>query len=381
MNLLIVGDFCPRDRVESLIGEGKYDEVLAELKSYTTSVDLAIVNLEAPVVESCNATPIEKSGPNLRCTSKAVDALKYAGFNMVTLANNHLYDFGQEGLKDTLIACRKVNLAMVGAGMDLIEASKTNYQRVNGKILAIINCCEHEFSIATETTGGCNPLNPIQQYYAIQEARQKADYIIVIVHGGHEHYQLPSPRMKQTYRFFVDAGADAVINHHQHCYSGYEVYQGKPIFYGLGNFCFDRKTQRNSFWNEGYMVKLTMDFGLILFELIPYVQGNEEPGVSVITEKSSFEDSIKKLNEIIADDKRLREEHQHWMTKTSKAYLTALEPYSSRISVGLFVRGLFPSFLTKRKKCRLLNLLECESHLERIIHSLKIDKKNVYSKD
>lgn len=371
MNILVAGDFCPRDRVASLIEEEKYEAVFGEVKPYTESVDLAIVNLEAPIVESSNAKPIEKCGPNLRCISKAIDALKYAGFNMVTLANNHLYDFGEEGLKDTLAACQKGYIAMVGAGVNSAEASKTSFQKINGKILAIVNCCEHEFSIATESTGGCNPLNPIQQYYAIQESKKKADYVVVIVHGGHEHYQLPSPRMKETYRFFVDAGADAVINHHQHCFSGYEVYNERPIFYGLGNFSFDRNTKRNSFWNEGYMVNLILNEDVVSFELIPYIQGNKEAGVCVLSDKVSFENSIMELNAIIADDKRLKEEHQQWMTQTSKSYLMALEPYSSRISLGLFARGFLPSFINKRKKYRLLNVLECEAHLERTIHALK----------
>lgn len=371
MNILIAGDFCPRDRVASLIEKEKYGAVFGEVKPYTNNVDLAIVNLEAPIVESSNAKPIEKCGPNLRCTSKAIDALKYAGFNMVTLANNHLYDFGEEGVKDTLAACQKGNIAMVGAGVNLVEASKTSFQNINGKILAIVNCCEHEFSIATESTGGCNPLNPIQQYYAIQEAKKKADNVIVIVHGGHEHYQLPSPRMKETYRFFVDAGADAVINHHQHCYSGYEVYDSKPIFYGLGNFCFDRNTQRNSYWNEGYMVVLHFDDSKIAFDLIPYIQGNDDAGVCVVSDKKAFEKTLGELCATIADDHKLKEQHLQWMNRTSKWYLLALEPYQNRILVALYDRGLLPSFITKKKKYSLLNVLECEAHLERTIQALK----------
>ena len=371
ISILIAGDFCPRDRVASLIEEEKYSEVFGELKSYTQDVDLAIVNLEAPIVESPTATPIEKCGPNLRCTSKAIEALKYAGFNMVTLANNHLYDFGEEGLRDTLAACRKGNIATVGAGMNLAEASKTSYQNINGQTLAIVNCCEHEFSIATESTGGCNPLNSIQQFYAIQGAKKKADYVLVIVHGGHEHYQLPSPRMKETYRFFVDAGADAVINHHQHCYSGYEVYNGKPIFYGLGNFCFDWEGKRNSIWNEGYMLKFILDKDKIQFDLIPYIQGNDSAGVYIMLDTSSFDISISKLNEIIAEDCRLIQEHQEWMTCTSINYLLPLEPYLNRYLKALYVRGWLPSFINKKKKYRLLNVLECEAHIDRVLYALR----------
>lgn len=85
----------------------------------------------------------------------------------------------------------------------------------------------------------------------------------MIVHGGVEHHQYPTKRMVQTYRFFVDAGADAVINHHQHCPCGYEIYNGKPIYYGLGNFCFDWDGKRDSMWNVGYMVALNVDRNII----------------------------------------------------------------------------------------------------------------------
>lgn len=168
-----------------------------------------------------------------------------------------------------------------------------------------MNCCEHEFSIATATTAGANPLNPIQQYYNIQEARTKADYVLVIVHGGHEHYALPSPRMKETYRFFIDAGADAIINHHQHCYSGYEIYHGKPIFYGLGNLLFDHKSERHGPWNEGFMVSLRLDKQTLpQFELYPYTQCNERPSVIPMNEaeRKIFAERIDKLNQIISNE-------------------------------------------------------------------------------
>lgn len=114
-------------------------------------------------------------------------------------------------------------------------------------------------------------MNLVHQYFAIKEAREKADSVVVIMHGGHETYQLPTPQMQQTYRFFVDIGADAVVNHHQHCYSGYEVYKNKPIFYGLGNFCFEPLGNVRPTWYEGYMVNLHFNADVeIKFDLIPY---------------------------------------------------------------------------------------------------------------
>ncbi|MBQ9230186.1 MAG: CapA family protein [Prevotella sp.] len=187
----------------------------------------------------------------------------------------------------------------VGGGLSLNEASLILYKNVAGKKLAVINCCEHEFSIATESTAGSNPLNPIQQFYAIQTARQHADYVVVIVHGGHERFQLPSPRMQETYRFFIDAGADAVVNHHQHCYSGYEYYQGKPIFYGLGNFCFDTDMPCENSWYEGYIVELNFtNREKIEHRIIPYTQCMGNCKINILPE-SYYDRRISELNSIL----------------------------------------------------------------------------------
>ncbi len=229
MRVLIAGDFCPQYRLAELFNKEDYQSVLGDVKDAIAGTDYSIVNFECPIADE-EDKPITKAGPNLRCSKNGLKAVKWAGFDCVTLANNHFNDFGASGIKKTILACKEIELDAVGGGMNLAEAAHILYKGVCGKQLAIINCCEHEFSIATESRAGSNPLNPIQQYYAIKEARGKADYVLVIVHGGHEHYQLPNPRMQETYRFFIDAGADAVVNHHQHCYSGYEILMVSPFF-------------------------------------------------------------------------------------------------------------------------------------------------------
>ena len=376
IKILVAGDFCPRERVEKLIENNSFNEIFGDVIKYTSQADYSIVNLEAPVVEN-NASPIDKCGPNLRCTSNAVKAIKYAGFNMVTLANNHFYDFGDQGVIDTILTCEKENIDYVGGGKNIVEASRILYKDIKGLKFAFINCCEHEFSIATNETGGSNPINPIKQFYAITEAKKQADKIIVIVHGGHEHYQLPSPRMKELYRFFIDAGADVVINHHQHCYSGYEIYNECPIFYGLGNFCFDYKIKKDSIWNEGYAVMLSFNEKLE-FELCPYIQGNDKPGVEFLVKNEDivkFKEKINSLNNIINNDSLLKNSHIKYMNSTSKQYLYPLQPFYNRIAAGLYRRGLLPSTIVKKRKYLLLNYLLCESHAERLINSLLNYKK------
>lgn len=371
MKILIAGDFAPRARLAKQIENGKFSEVFPEdIREVIKSADFSFVNFESPVVED-GYKPIPKCGPNLRCTPEAAEAVRYAGFTGVTMANNHILDFGAEGLRRSIKCCQDQGLGVVGVGEHLHDAEKVLYLEKEGKKLAIINCCEHEFSIATESEAGANPLNPIRQYYAIQEAKKQADYVLVIVHGGHEHFQLPSPRMQETYRFFVDAGADAVVNHHQHCYSGYEVYNGKPIFYGLGNFCFDEDGGRNSIWNEGYMVILSFEQKQIGYELIPYIQCNEKPSVELVNNRNVFDKNIEKLNAIIHDTKELKKRVDEYYNATAAGMLLMHQPYENRILNKLYRMHLLPSLVSKAKYLRLLNYIYCESHYDKHVFALK----------
>lgn len=366
MNILIAGDFCPIGRISKLIEDGNSAAVLGEIQEVVKGVDYSIVNLESPVI-SQKANPLEKYGPNLFCSKRAVESLKWAGFKCVTLANNHFLDFGIEGVKNTIEACKAEGIDYVGGGFNLSDAAKTLYVVINGEQIAIINCCEHEFSIATESSAGSNPLNLIQQFYAIQQAKKKAKYVFVIVHGGVEHFWLPSPRMKDTYRFFIDAGADAVINHHQHCYSGYEIYNKKPIFYGIGNFCFDGNKE-NELWTTGFVVSLNISEDQIDYELFPYrqcYQGNI--GVHLLTPKDCkiFYEKIKHYNGIIADDFLNKQEYIQWCRDKDYFYKLVLNPLYNRYTKGLFDSSLCRK-LFRRRWIYAKDMIENESHLERL---------------
>lgn len=366
MKIIIAGDFAPRERLAKQVEERKFEEIFPDnFVEIIKSSDYSLVNLESPIADD-TCTAITKCGPNLKCDENAVDAIKYAGFMGVTMANNHILDFGERGLNKCIECCKKNKIDIVGIGENLEEAKKILYIEKGNKKLAIINCCEHEFSIATDTTPGANPLNSISQYYSIKEAKNNADYVVVIVHGGHELYQLPSPRMQETYRFFINAGADTVVNHHQHCYSGYEIYNGKPIFYGLGNFCFDNGPNSTKNWQEGYMVEFYFD-DKIEFTIYPYKQYGEKATIKLL-EKDAFDEKIGKLNAIISNPILLKDECNKYYTESNVSYF--LEPIRNRWILAAQNRGLFPSFINKKWILVLLSMFRCESHRDRIIHYL-----------
>lgn len=369
MNVLIAGDFVPCQRIAARIENGDFS-CMEEVKTIIQASDYAIVNFESPVVMH-EAKPIDKTGPNLKCTEKAMECIAKTGFNCITLANNHFRDFGQTGVEDTIDSCERYHIDYVGGGRTIANASRTLIKKIDGQVLAIINCCEHEWSIATSSYGGSNPLDIVAICRAVNEARRQADYVLVIVHGGTEGYNLPTPRMKNTYRFFVEQGADIVVNHHQHCYSGYEVYQGKPIFYGIGNFCFDKLVAReDKLWEEGYLVELQLKEE-IGFRLYPYSQCKEDNlRVKLRTDQSEFNDSLHYLNSIIANDDDLELQFERLALKGKASACQILSPYSLTLMQRLYSKRLLPSFVTKKRMKQLLAHIQCESHRDILMFGL-----------
>lgn len=367
MKLLFAGDYYPNERITALFSKGELESAFSEVKRINETVDYAIVNFECTVAYDTDK-PIQKSGPCLKTKEIGVEALKLAGFNLLCLANNHFRDYGSSAVEKTIRAIEKNNLDFVGGGNDIQEASAVFYKEIDKKNVAFINVCENEFSIASEKRGGSNPLNPISQYYQIKEARKKADYVFLIIHGGHEYCQEPSLRMKQVYRFFIDAGADAIINHHQHCYCSYEVYNGKPIFYGLGNFCFDRLNDTlPETWNYGYIVVLSIEGESLNFSVIPYEQCLNNHIVHFIEDKTEFEENIKYLNHILIDENS-HTEYLH-------------DFYKSQPVIGITVPYLGGHWWRLRKYVKnhihpmwyydFRDFVLCESHHERLSYELE----------
>lgn len=364
VKIFVAGDYCPQLRIAEMLSQSDYS-FFDELKNCVQDSDYAIVNFECPVVNG-EVEPIQKCGPALRTQQNAIDSIVYAGFDGVTLANNHFKDFGNAGCEATLRELKFQGVDYVGGGLNLAEAQQILYKEIKGKKIAIVNFCENEFSIATDCEAGAAPMDVVDNYYQITEARRNADYVLVIVHGGHEYYQLPSPRMKKLYRYYVELGADAVVNHHQHCYSGYEYYCGKPIVYGLGNLCFDSEKERQSIWNEGYCVRLGFDDKITL-ELIPYTQCGEMPIVKIITDRVGFDFRVKELNTIIENDKALQNKFTAWIDRQINHKMNIFASYHNRYLNAAANRGYIPRLVLKQEILGLINHINCEAHRDTTI--------------
>ena len=373
INIFISGDFAPRLRVNEVIQKCDHQLLFNDILPLIQKSDIAITNLESPLLE--NGSPIAKTGPNLKAPVKSIEALKYAGFDMVTLANNHMMDYGREGLLSTIKICEDNQIKHIGAGTDLEEAKQIQYFELKGQKIAFINCCENEWSTTLGEEPGCNPLNEVGIYYQITKAKKNAAFVILIIHGGHETYEYPSPRMKKLYRWFVDLGVDAVIGHHTHCFSGYEVYKGKPIVYSLGNFIFD-SDKRTSSWNIGAAAMVSIQETKIELALYPFTQCDDSVGVQLFDEKEKEECLAKEQLKTsqIQDDKLLYDKFKRFVAKQERLYRGYLEPKSPSWVLAAKNRGWLPRRICGAKRLLYQNIIRAEAHRDIVLELLSRDK-------
>lgn len=372
MRVLVAGDFVPARRLTGLATMdsralfGEFAETIGE-------ADLAVLNLEAPLCEPLQA--IEKTGPNMYAPVEGAEFLANAGFNLATLANNHIFDFGAQGLESTMAALDDINVAHVGAGANLKQAAEPYVAECDGIKLAVLNFAENEWSTTRGSSAGACPIDPVANFRAIRDAARQVDHVIVISHGGHEMNALPSPRMKQLYRFYVEAGASAVVNHHTHCVSGYEVHEGAPIFYSLGNFLFDSFDLRSGDWTKGMAVELILSDASLDYEIHFFDQCTDEALFRLCDAESRTErlDCLDALNRIISNDEQLEDSFRNYSKAQAKQYLRYLEPVRSRLLFAAQNRGLAPSLLTRSQKKLLLNVMRCEAHRDLTIEILERD--------
>ena len=377
LKIAFTGDFCPHLRIEKQAIAGNYKDVFNDFQKEFKGNDLNIVDLECPL--TLRTSQIEKTGPHQKAHPKTIDLLNEINVGLVAMANNHILDYGDKALLETMDLCKKNGIITIGVGKDLLEARAPVIKKIKGINIGFLNFCESEWTIAKKRSPGANPIDLIEIFNAIQSLKQKADKIIIIAHGGNEFYHLPSPRIKKTYRYFIDAGADAVISHHTHCYTGYEVYKKAPIFYGLGNFIYDWPDKENDDWNYGFMVRLLIS-DQIDFEIIPFKQNNgNDVGVQYLTaeENEQFNTRLGHLNTIIEDDALLANEFQKLCEQQGDIYTLYFEPYRGKILSALRIRKLLPDLFSKRKKMLQLNVTRCESHRDILLKTMenKLKKK------
>jgi len=313
MKILFTGDINFRGQTNLDFEKSKI--ILSEVLPFVQNADFVIPNLESPLANREKHKPIYKSGPNLIGSTKHVCFLNALRANVVTLANNHIGDFGPAAVEETIQLLKANHMQHAGAGRNISEAYEAAHIEKDDIYVSILSVCENEFGMATETKSGSAGYSPRRLMNQIKKEKQCSDYVIVVFHGGNEYNPLPSPDTVERYRFICDMGADAVIATHPHCPQGYEIYKGKPIVYSMGNFLFKSAIERasNNAWYYGYMSLLDIQEKITL-SVIPYRFNPTADWIHVFSGNNRIQMLvyIQRLSEFIQNEKELKELFKGW---------------------------------------------------------------------
>lgn len=369
MSILIAADFVPTDSNVSLFETGNMKELLGEDMLQTLqSVDFRIINLEVPLVDLLS--PIDKKGPTLSAKEASIKGYAAIGIDLASIANNHILDQGEQGLERTKALLEENGIACVGAGKNLDQARDPYYVEIRNKKIGVYACCEHEFSFATERTAGANPLDVFASFDAIHTMKKRCDCVIVLYHGGREHYRYPTPYQQKVMRKFVDSGADVVIAQHSHCIGCEEKYKGKTIVYGQGNFLFDY--ENTECWQTGLLIELNIDDNISI-KYIPVVKQDNKVRLA---DKEKARDILKTFrirSDEIEKEGRVKELFQKEAKENGAYYLrmvrgnTILDKVISKLLGKHYMDVMGKS---AARKC-IYDVIACESHRDLLLTFLE----------
>ena len=239
--MIFAGDVLLRSYFrEHYPSEGIGCAISPDLQNEFVNADIAMVNQEFPF--STRGVPMEGKEYTFRIDPSYVTVLNDLGIDIVTLANNHVLDYGKEALLDTFATLDNAGIRYAGAGESRERAEELQTFEAGGKTIGILAASRVipvvEWNVENEAPGVFTTYDGTALCEAVEKAKQTCDFVVVYVHWGVEYQEYPEEYQRALARQYIDAGADFVVGTHTHCLQGIEYYKEKPIFYGLGNFGF-----------------------------------------------------------------------------------------------------------------------------------------------
>ena len=209
-----------------------------EMRGIVKEHDIACCNLEAPIrVEGQKKN--EKIGPALCQDKQIIVQLRESEFNLITLANNHIMDYGVRSLDQTIQSITEQGLTYIGAGHD--EKYKPFIFEKDGIRVGILNIAENGFGASLrDSVPGYAWYGAASFRSVLKELTESCNYTIIVCHGGAEKWKIPLPEYRDLYKGWIDEGVSIIIGHHPHIPQGWEKYKEGYIYYSLGNFAFDK---------------------------------------------------------------------------------------------------------------------------------------------
>ncbi len=224
---------------------GIYDCISPELMECMNQADIFCLNNE--FTYSLRGEPLPGKAYTFRANPARAEVLLQLGVDIVSLANNHVFDYGEDAITDTFDTLQEFDISYFGAGTDLEAAMQPIYMTVDDKVIAFVGASRAEKNKmtpqATENSPGILRCYDTELFLqVIKEADANADFMLAYVHWGTEYSHELEEVQLITGKEYLDAGADVIIGAHSHCLQGMEYYGEKPIIYSLGNFWFNSRT-------------------------------------------------------------------------------------------------------------------------------------------
>ncbi len=350
MKLLLLGDVSPTANNAELFCEGDLNILFGDTLSLFEQADFRVCNLECAITEA--ETGITKFGPCLKAPIKTAEVLRRVGIDLCGLSNNHVFDYGKDGMKDTFAALKEQGIAYTGFG-DNYEDSRRNYIiEKDGKRIAVIAVSEHEYSYALDNRMGARPFDPFDTPLDVRAAKESCDRVIVLYHGGKEFCEYPSPRLHHACRTLVECGADVVLCQHSHCIGCYEEYKGSHILYGQGNFHFVKipavGPEHLDMWNNSLAVLYDTESGKITFT--PVECGEKTIHLTPEIRAAKVLEDFRARSASLADGK-WREGWHDFCVRMSAGYLSVIRNAALEDS-------------TEKQNANFAHYLDCEAHTD-----------------
>lgn len=254
VSMIFAGDIAFDDRYANMVSlreRGGISQCIApSIIERMNRADICMINNEFPYSNRGTPTPNKKF--TFRAKPETVEYLKVLGTDIVGLANNHAYDYGEEALLDTFDTLDGAGIPYVGAGHNIEEAAAPYYIEEKGVKIGFACATQIERSTPPDTkeatadsAGVLRTLDPARFVATIQEAKENSDFVVVFVHWGSENVNDAEEAQRELARAYAGAGADLIIGAHPHVLQGFEYVEGVPVMYSLGNFWFNSKTLDN----------------------------------------------------------------------------------------------------------------------------------------
>jgi len=256
VNLILVGDMMlSRSVGKKMEAMNDYTFPFLKIANVLQPMDLVFGNLEGPI---SSGGKNQGSIYSFRASPRVVEGLRLANFSILSMANNHTWDYGKAALLDTINILKENNILSVGAGKNSVEANEMVVKEIKGNkigFLAYTDLYPESLEAGNNYPGISNfDLQEISKKISEAKASSTVDLIFVSLHWGEEYAGVAKEKQREIAKKLIDAGADVIVGHHPHVVQGFEEYKNSLIFYSLGNFIFDQNFSEETM--SGYLVKI-----------------------------------------------------------------------------------------------------------------------------